>query len=142
MFVLYTVIAVIITTLIETARIFFAYGQVENINKIVTYTIGATLFGINLACIYANSYYNTPGVFEILVLGVFYAAVRGVLYDPILNVARGKNINYTSITTNSVVDFIERVGLKWGFWTERLVYLLIAVLTGLMYTALQISINI
>lgn len=142
MFVLYTVIAVVISVLIEAARIFFAYGQVENINKIVTYTIGATLFGINLACIYANSYYNTPGVFEILVLGVFYAAVRGVLYDPTLNILRGRSINYTSTTTNSIVDFIERVGLKWGFWTERLVYLLIAVLTGLIHIALQININI
>jgi len=142
MFVLYTVIAVVVSVLIEAARIKAAQGKVANINKLVTYTIGALLFGVNLAFIYSNSYYITPGVFEILVLGIFYAAVRGVLYDPILNVARGRSINYTSTTTNSIVDFIERVGLKRGFWTERLAYLFVAVLSGLLYTALQININI
>jgi len=142
MFVLYTVIAVVISVLIEAARIKAAQGKVENINKVVTYTIGALLFGINLALIYKDGYYNTPGVFEIAVLGVFYASVRGVLYDPMLNVARDRSINYTSTTTNSIVDFIERVGLKWGFWTERLAYLFVAVLSGLLYTALQININV
>jgi hypothetical protein len=142
MFVLYTVIAVIVSVLIEAARIKITYGKVANINKVVTFTVGALLFGINLALIYKDSYYNTPGVFEIAILGTFYAAVRGVLYDPIFNILRGKSINYRSTTTNSIVDFIERVGLKWGFWTERFIYLLIAVLTGLIYTALQININI
>jgi len=142
MFVLYTVIAVVISVLIETVRIKASHGEVANINKVVTFTVGALLFGINLALIYKDSYYNTPGVFEIATLGTFYAAVRGVLYDLILNIARGKSIKYTSTTTNSIVDFIERVGLKWSFWTERLAYLLLATISGLLYTALQININI
>ncbi len=100
------------------------------------------MFGINLALIHKDSYYNTPEILEVLVLGIFYASVRGVLYDPILNILRGRSINYISTTTNSIIDFIERVGLKWSFWTERLVYLFIAMLTGLLYTALQININI
>ncbi len=142
MFVLYTVIAIIVSVLIEAVRIKASHGEVANINKVVTFTIGALLFGINLALIYKDSYYNTPGVFEIAILGTFYAAVRGVLYDPILNIVRGKSISYTSTTTNSIIDFIERIGLKWSFWMERLVYLLIALLSGFIYTALQININI
>jgi len=142
MFVLYTVIAVIASVLIEAARIKAAQGKVANINKLVTYTIGVLLFGVSLAFTYSNSYYITPGILEVLVLGVFYVAVRGVLYDPILNVLRGKSINYTSTTTNSIIDFIERVGLKWGlFWTERLIYLLLATISAFTYTALQINFN-
>ncbi len=141
MFVLYTVIAVVVSVLIEAARIKATYGKVANINKVVTFTISAALFGIVLALVYGHQYYNTPGVFEILVLGVFYAAVRGVLYDPMLNVARGGHIDYVSPKTNSIIDFIERVGLKWGFWTERLVYLFTALISAFIYTALQINFN-
>jgi hypothetical protein len=46
---------------------------------------------------------------------------------------RDKEIDYISTTTNSLIDFIERTGLKWGFWTERLVYLIGAIVSGMVY---------
>lgn len=132
MFIVYTIAAIIVSVLIETIRIRVSYGKVQNISKVVSFTIGAALFGVCLALIYTN-YYYTPGLIEVGLYGLFYACVRGILYDPLLNLGTNKKLNYVSINTNSVIDWIERIGLKWGFWTERLIYLFLTILIGLLY---------
>jgi len=132
MFIVYTILAVIISAIIDWIRITLSIGKVSNINKVVTFTIGATLFGICLALIYTD-YYYTPGFFEILTYSIFYTSSRATLYDVILNLLRDKEIDYISTSTNSLIDFIERTGLKWGFWTERLVYLIGAIVSGMVY---------
>jgi hypothetical protein len=133
MFIVYTILAVILSSVIEAGRIKLAYGKTQNVNKVVSVTIGAALFGVCLALIYGGDYYYTPDFFEILIYSIFYVSVRGILYDPILNLLRGKEINYTSLTTNSLTDFIERVGFNWDFWNERLVYTLVGLCSGLLY---------
>jgi len=132
LFVLYTITAVLLSILIESVRIRVSYGKVQNINKVVSFTIGAALFGVCLALIYTD-YYYTPGLIEVALYGLFYASVRGTLYDPLLNLWTGKELEYVSTNTNSIVDWIERVGLKIGFWTERIVYFVISIATGLLY---------
>lgn len=132
MFALYTIAAIVTSALIESIRIRLSYGKVQNVNKVITFTLGAFLFGVCLALIYTD-YYYTPGIIEIGLYTLFYASVRGVLYDPLLNVWTGKKLDYVSTNTNSVIDWIERIGLKWGFWTERLIYLLLTIITGLLY---------
>jgi hypothetical protein len=121
-----------LSILIESIRIRISYGKVQNVNKVVSFTIGAVLFGVCLALIYTN-YYYTPNPIEVGLYALFYSSVRGVLYDPLLNLWTGKELNYVSTNTNSVIDWIERIGLKWGFWTERLIYLLLTIITGLLY---------
>ena len=135
MFVIYTIAAIVLSVLIESIRIRVSYGKIENINKVVSFTIGAALFGVCLALIYTD-YYYTPNPLEVGLYGIFYASIRGVLYDPLLNLWTDKELDYVSTKTNSVIDWIERVGLKWGFWTERFVYLLLAILTGLLYATI------
>lgn len=132
MFAIYTIVAIILSVLIESIRIRASYGKVQNVNKVVSFTIGAALFGVCLALMYTD-YYYTPGIIEVVLYGIFYASVRGSLYDPLLNLWTDKELEYVSTNTNSIVDWIERTGLKWGFWTERLIYLLLTVLTGLLY---------
>jgi hypothetical protein len=133
MFIIYTILAIILSSIIEAGRIKLTYGKTQNVNKVVSFTIGASLFGVCLALIYGGDYYYTPDFFEILIYSIFYASVRGILYDPILNLLRGKEIDYTSLTTNSLTDFIERVGFNWDFWNERLIYTLVALCSGLLY---------
>ena len=135
MFVIYTIAAIVLSVLIESIRIRVSYGKIENINKVVSFTIGTALFGVCLALIYTD-YYYTPNPLEVGLYGIFYASIRGVLYDPLLNLWTDKELDYVSTKTNSVIDWIERVGLKWGFWTERFVYLLLAILTGLLYATI------
>lgn len=133
MFVIYTILAILLSALIEAGRIKLSYGKTQNVNKVVSFIIGAALYGVCLALIYGGDYYYTPGFFEILIYTIFYASVRGIFYDPILNLLRGKAIDYVSTTTNSITDFIERVGLEWGFWTERIVYSIAALSFGFLY---------
>jgi hypothetical protein len=135
LFVIYTIAAIVLSVLIESIRIRVSYGKIENINKVVSFTIGTALFGVCLALIYTD-YYYTPNPLEVGLYGIFYASIRGVLYDPLLNLWTDKELDYVSTKTNSVIDWIERVGLKWGFWTERFVYLLLAILTGLLYATI------
>ncbi len=135
MFVIYTIAAIVLSVLIESIRIRVSYGKIENINKVVSFTIGAALFGVCLALIYTD-YYYTPNPLEVGLYGIFYASIRGVLYDPLLNLWTDKELDYVSTETNSVIDWIERRGLKWGFWTERLIYLSLAILTGLLYATI------
>lgn len=131
-FAAYTILAVILSAFIESIRIRSSYGKVQNVNKVVTFTIGAALFGVCLALIYTD-YYNTPEVIEVALYAIFYASVRGLLYDPLLNVWTGKQLTYVSTNTNSVIDWFERSGLKWGFWKERFVYLFVTIVTGITY---------
>jgi hypothetical protein len=135
LFVIYTIAAIVLSVLIESIRIRVSYGKIENINKVVSFTIGAALFGVCLALIYTD-YYYTPNPLEVGLYGIFYASIRGVLYDPLLNLWTDKELDYVSTETNSVIDWIERRGLKWGFWTERLIYLSLAILTGLLYATI------
>jgi hypothetical protein len=135
LFVLYTIAAVIASVLIESFRITISYGKVQNVSKLTTITLGAILFAVCVALIYTD-YYYTPSPIEVGLYALFYISVRGVFYDPLLNLWTDKELDYVSTKTNSVIDWIERVGLKWGFWTERLVYLLLAILTGLLYATI------
>ena len=132
MFAIYTIIANLIAVCIESIRIKSAFGKVANINKFVTYTIGYITFGLTLAFTYADYYYYTPNVWQILLFALFFISVRGVIYDPILNLLTGKKIDYVSTSTNSIIDQIERLGLKWSFYTQRIVYLIISIITGLV----------
>jgi hypothetical protein len=132
MFILYTTLAVVISTLIESVRINTSYGKTENINKVATFTIGAILFGVCLALIYTD-YYYTPSVIEVGIYGLFYASVRGVIYDPLLNVLTKKPLTYISTKTNSIIDWVERTGLKWGFWTERIIYITLSIISAFLF---------
>lgn len=132
MFAIYTIIANLIAVCIESIRIKSAFGKVANINKFVTYTIGYIMFGLTLAFTYADYYYYTPNVWQILLFALFFISVRGVIYDPILNLLTGKKIDYVSTSTNSIIDQIERLGLKWSFYTQRIVYMTISIITGLI----------
>jgi hypothetical protein len=132
MFILYTILANILSSLIEAIRIKITYGKVENLNKVVSFLIGATLFGFCLALIY-NNYYDTPSFIEIVIYSLFYASIRGLFYDPFLNLFRGKKIDYTSSTTNSIIDQIEKLDFDFTFWHERFFYLISSIITGLLY---------
>lgn len=136
MFAIYTILAIILSVIIESVRIRSSYGKVQNVNKVVTFTIGAALFGVCMALIYTD-YYYTPSVIEVALYALFYASVRGVLYDPILNVLTGKPLAYVSTNTNSVIDWFERVGLELGFWQQRLLYLSLTIITGITYEIFQ-----
>ena len=56
--------------------------------------------------------------------------IRGVFYDPALNLFRGLKLDYTSRTTTSLTD-----KFLTDFWTERIVYTVGLVIFLILYYA-------
>ncbi len=112
-----SVIGVILTVFIEWLRIKAVKGKVQNINKLITYTIG-------LCCFLICSVFDKLSGVEYLLYAFYFACVRGVIYDPLLNVLRGLRWDYKSATTNSKLDKLLK---PVPFLALRLVYLLLAI---------------
>ena len=127
----YPISAAIVCAVIEWIRISIAHGQKTNINKVWTYTIGALFFGISLA--FSLDYYDNSEFFKIVSYGVCYAACRGVVYDPLLNVLRYLPVDYKSKSTNSVIDRY----LNINFYLLRFIYLLIAAGSAYIYSSYE-----
>ena len=128
MMLIYCIFAAIISALIEGLRINLSNGKVANINKIWTYTIGFCMFGICLAL--SVGYYDEIWPLDVMRYAIYFASVRGVVYDPLLNVLRGLSVDYTSKSTNSIIDRL--VGSRVNFWVLRIIYLIIALISAML----------
>lgn len=126
---IYCIFAAIISALIEALRIKLSKSEVVNISKLWTYTIGFCMFGICLAL--SIDYYDEIYPLEVACYAIYFASVRGVIYDPLLNVLRGLSVDYTSKSTNSIID--RTIGSKINFWMLRGIYLLISFIFGFIW---------
>ena len=123
------VFAAIICAVIESIRIRFSYGDVENINKLWTITIGVILFVVCLAL--SVNYYDDIMPGDVLSYAIYYAGWRGMMYDVTLNLLRGLPFNYVSNTTNSIFDRL--LVRKDTFFAIKFVFLLIVVIFGYLW---------
>jgi hypothetical protein len=128
MILLYPILSAILSTCIEWLRIRLSYGKVSNVNKLWTYTIGVILFAASLSL--SVDYYDDISPLYVLCYAMHFASVRGVIYDPLLNLLRGLPIDYKSETTNSIIDIM--IGNKLSFILYRSIYLSIAIITYLL----------
>ena len=126
---IYPIFAAIISALIEALRINLSKGAVENINKLWTYTIGFCMFGVCIAL--SVDYYDEIWPQDVFCYVVYFAFVRGVIYDPLLNVLRGLSVDYKSKTTNSIID--RAVGNRVNFWLLRVIYFAFALISGIIW---------
>ncbi len=126
---IYPIFAAIISALIEGLRINLSKGYVENINKLWTYTIGFCMFGFCLGL--SVDYYDEILPLDVLCYIIYFASVRGVIYDPLLNILRGLSVSYTSKSTNSIIDRV--VGNRVNFWVLRIIYFVISLLSGIVW---------
>jgi hypothetical protein len=129
---IYPIFAVVISALIEALRINLSKGRVDNINKLWTYTIGFLMLGACLAL--SLDYYDEVWPQDVFCYVVYFAFVRGVIYDPLLNLLRGLSVDYKSKTTNSIID--RKIGNRVNFWVLRIIYLLLAVISGIIWVYL------
>jgi len=129
---IYCIFAAIISALIEALRIKLSKGKVDNINKLWTYTIGFCMFGVCLAL--SVGYYDEIWPLDVMCYMIHFASVRGVIYDPLLNLLRGLSVGYTSKSTNSIID--RAVGNRVNFWVLRIIYLAIALISGFIWITL------
>lgn len=117
------IIAAILSAFIEWIRIKSVHGQVENVSKIWSVTVGFVLLGVCLSLEF--SYYSDPTFISVILYSFYFATVRGALYDPFLNMFRGLKLDYISNSTNSWID--RNIGSKVPFWAIRGVYALLSV---------------
>lgn len=129
---IYPIASAVICAIIEAARIFVSYGHRYNVNKVWTYTIGISFFGLSLA--FSVGYYDEIWPLDVMCYMIYYASVRGVIYDPLLNVLRGLPVDYKSKTTNSKIDRV--IGNRVQFWVLRIIYLAIAIISGFIWITL------
>jgi hypothetical protein len=126
---IHPIFAVIISALIEALRIYLSKGVVYNINKLWTYTIGMVLFFTCLGL--SVDYYDEIMPLDVMCYIIYFASVRGVIYDPLLNTLRGLEVDYKSKSTNSIID--RAVGNRVNFWVLRIIYFVIALISGIIW---------
>jgi hypothetical protein len=56
-----------------------------------------------------------------------------IIFDPALNLMRGKRINYVSPNPKSIVDKLEKKLFGLDFYTPRLIYILISIICNCVY---------
>lgn len=125
--------AALVAAAIEFGRILLSFGA-TNVNKLWTYTIGVILFGVCLAV--SLDYYDEVWPHHVAIYALYYACCRGMFYDITLNILRCLPVDYKSKTTNSKID---KFLYKYSFWMTKVVYLIIALITG--YTWQQLLLH-
>lgn len=107
----------------DNVRIKFTFGRVDNIDKKISWVLGI-MFAI-LTYLYCHDWvvvisWDWLFFFEAI-------AIRGIFYDPALNLFRRKKIDYRSKTTNSKTDKKEWALFK-SFWHEKITYGIIEII--------------
>lgn len=123
------ILSAIVCASIEYARIVSVKGQVDNVNKLWSVTIGVVFFVVSLAL--SVSYYDDIMPDDVLFYAIYYSGCRGLFYSPTLNALRGLRFDYFSDSTNSIIDsFFSKIG---GFWASMVAYLIITIISGFIW---------
>jgi len=128
---IYPILFAAICAVIEFIRIMKSWG-VPNVNKLWTVTIGAVFFGLSLAL--SIGYYDNILLYHVVIYAMYFAACRGIIYDILLNTLRGLPIGYKSKSTNSKID---QMLIKFDFWLFKAFYLVLGILSGLLWIRLK-----
>jgi hypothetical protein len=124
-----------LSVFIEWVRWRQSFGRVVNLNKKVTLSIAAVLI---VAAFFINHFlfwglkWDLSLLVEIPAYILECAGFRGLLYDPSLNLAMGRNIEKESETTNSRTDQKEQER-RIRFWQQRIIYGAIGVLALILF---------
>ena len=128
---IYPIFAAVICAVIEFIRIMKSWG-VPNVNKLWTVTIGLIFFAICLAL--SVGYYDNILLYHVVIYAMYFAACRGLIYDILLNTLRGLPVGYKSKSTNSKID---QMLIKFDFWLFKAFYLVLGILSGLLWIRLK-----
>jgi len=123
----FTFLAAVLYTFIEWLRIKFSWGKVPNIDHGLSFLIA-------FACFTAMIFiFNQPILtWQTFWYGLYFASVRGMIYDPLLNFFCGRYLDYEGTTSNNKTDRLER-RLKLNFVEQRVLYSIAAFITFIMF---------
>lgn len=115
----------ILLAFIEKLRIKANWGKVVNINHWYSFAGAVAAFIVTVAIFHQWNLY-------ILCLALACIGVRGVFYDPSLNLFLGRYIDAESESSNNKSDALERKR-KISFWMQRLLYLILTIAGYLLF---------
>lgn len=121
----YIIVSALVAPFIEKLRMKATHGKVVNIDHNISAGIGAALFLVDV--IVCKLYF-----WPVILFVPCCIAVRGVFYDPSLNLMLGRYIDEESASTNNNTDRIEKKK-KISFWAQRGYYFLAAVIFFFLY---------
>lgn len=124
-YIIFSLACTLILPLIEWLRHKAEYGKKPNLDKSLTFAIAVTVWLVQVWIM---------GLFAWAVLFFAFSCVgiRGVFYDPALNIFFGRHIDDESETTNSKTDGFEQKH-KISFRVQRLLYLGVAIVGAVLY---------
>lgn len=125
----YYTITVIILAAVDAWRRKRVMGKVDNINHWLSYLL-AVICVVGLWVLFHGWHLNWQAIPFVFACG----GIRGVLYDPALNLFNREKLDYQSTTSNSREDSILTL---IGFWPRRLIYLVTAIAAVIVYTLLH-----
>lgn len=120
----------ILSAFVENIRIRLGWGKTKNVKHILSALVGLLGYGVLIYIFKMNTFLDLS----------FFTAncllIRGIFYDPSLNLFRGKEINYESLESDNKTDWVERY-FKWGFWKQRRLYAYSFIITTIVYSILK-----
>lgn len=128
-YITFILIAALLLPFIEWCRYKNEYGKKPNLDKRVTTAIAVVCF---LLLCWAFRLFQWPVIF----FALSCLGIRGVFYDPALNLFFGRYIDEISTTTNSWIDHREQQ-MKISFWMQRFLYAGVAVVFGILYELIK-----
>jgi len=114
--ILYSSIAAVLLSGVDTWRINRVKGKVANINHTVSAGLAVVVAGLWFALF---GFKFSVTIWQVLIYLAVYTCIRGLLYDPSLNIMRRLPIDHISKTTSSGID--QRLN-RVSFWKRRALY--------------------
>lgn len=128
-YITFILVSAILLPFIEWCRWRKEFGKKVNLNKRATAAIAFASF--LLVCLFFGLFQWPVLFFALCCLGI-----RGVFYDPALNLFFDRYIDEISTTTNSWIDHREQQ-MKISFWMQRILYAGVAVVFGILYELIK-----
>lgn len=129
-YLIYSIACMLLLPFIEWLRYKNEYGKKANLDKWGSIAIAAVVW---LLQVWAMDMFQ----WAVVLFAICCICIRGVFYDPALNLFLGRYIDQESRTTNSKTDQWER-RKKISFWWQRALYLLAAVAFGVAYELVKL----
>lgn len=126
---------IFITALVEWVRWRQSFGRTVNLNKKVTVGIAAAAWVVSVLIncwLFWDLNFDWLLLFQLFVYALECAGMRGLLYDPVLNLLMGRKIDNDSYTTNSKFDAKEQKG-GISFWAQRTIYAGVALIFTILF---------
>lgn len=128
--ILYAILTIFVIVPIEYLRILLIKNIKPNVNHRVSFLIGFLFYVLIVI------FFEIWG-WETLTFAFVCASIRGLLYDPFLNIIKEKRIDYQSEKSDNKTDPIEVKYLGKSFWVHRLFYLILTVFFIFLHTQIN-----